>query len=293
MANVAVPEKTLEHWASQYLLYRYRSKVALWWPVAGQDIDIAWLPNRPGKAVQIELKTVTVSGAGLQDVKVDLGQLWEYSHLPPSQQPFYAFPRPDWTGELAAEARRHRIPVTDLAFSRSGPGWWFADWMVVLTTAQVARVLATDLARHGSRSRKASKRLVRYDFTHGSTPIITWSNGKSPSPRPLPWRQFWDTIQNCGQVGWPQLIRLPYQYLTTTAHYSADQVRGLLRTAANDAELRGADLITLVPDADGGFQVAPEDTVNLAPDFGSAEPEDGIEDHRQLVYLDANAMSGT
>jgi threonine dehydrogenase-like Zn-dependent dehydrogenase len=40
------------------------------------------LPTRPGKAVQLELKTTTVAGAGLHDVSVDLGQLWEYRQRP-------------------------------------------------------------------------------------------------------------------------------------------------------------------------------------------------------------------
>ena len=59
----------------------------------------------PGKAAQLELKTTTPAGTGLADVNVDLGQLWEYSHKPLGRQPFYAFPWPDWDGNLAAVAR--------------------------------------------------------------------------------------------------------------------------------------------------------------------------------------------
>jgi hypothetical protein len=66
--SVSVPEKTLEHWSSQYLTYRYRSKAALWWPASREDINVRWLPNRPGKAVQLELKTTTVVNPGLHDV---------------------------------------------------------------------------------------------------------------------------------------------------------------------------------------------------------------------------------
>ncbi len=71
------PEKTLEHWSSQYVIYLYRSMAALWWPASGQDIDVRWLPARPGKAVQLELKTTTVVRPGVHDVMVDLGQLRE------------------------------------------------------------------------------------------------------------------------------------------------------------------------------------------------------------------------
>jgi hypothetical protein len=69
--SVSVPEKTLEHWSSQYVTYLYYSWAALWWPTRGQDIDVRLLPTRPGKAVQLELKTTTVAGAGLHDVWVD------------------------------------------------------------------------------------------------------------------------------------------------------------------------------------------------------------------------------
>ncbi len=33
--NVSVPEKTLEHWASLCVAYRYQSLAAQWWPVNG------------------------------------------------------------------------------------------------------------------------------------------------------------------------------------------------------------------------------------------------------------------
>ncbi|WP_405065013.1 hypothetical protein OG558_23965 [Kribbella sp. NBC_01510] len=113
--TVSAPEKTLEHWASQYLAYRFKSKAALWWPTAGQDIDVAWLPARPGKALQLELKTTTVIGVTRHEVRVDLGQLWDYHQRPLSRQPFYVFPRPDWIGELASVATSHGVPVTELA----------------------------------------------------------------------------------------------------------------------------------------------------------------------------------
>jgi hypothetical protein len=46
---VSVPEKTLEHWASQYLLFRFRSKARVWWPAFGTDIDVRNLPSQaPG-----------------------------------------------------------------------------------------------------------------------------------------------------------------------------------------------------------------------------------------------------
>jgi hypothetical protein len=70
---VSVPEKTLEHWSSQYINNRFHTHVALWWPARGEDIKVRWLPARPGKAVQLELKTTTVTGSMSHEVRVDLG----------------------------------------------------------------------------------------------------------------------------------------------------------------------------------------------------------------------------
>lgn len=99
------------------------------------DIDIQALPTQPGKAVQLELKTITPAGPGRHKVNVDLGQLWEYSQKPLSRQPFYAFPRPHWDGELAAAARADGQDATELAVQRSKTGWWFGDWMIVMAAA--------------------------------------------------------------------------------------------------------------------------------------------------------------
>jgi hypothetical protein len=117
--SVSVPEKTLEHWSSLYLTYRYRSQVALWWPTRGEDIDVQMLPTTPGKAVQLELKTTTPAGTGLHDVNVDLGQLWEYSHKPLGRQPFYAFPGRTGTGTWLPWPGRNNRARRSLS-SRSG-----------------------------------------------------------------------------------------------------------------------------------------------------------------------------
>jgi len=138
---VSVPEKTLEHWSSQYLNYRFKSKASLWWPAVGEDVNIAWLPRRPGKAVQLELKTTTVSASGYHDAMIDVRQLREYLQLPLSHQRFYAFPSPTWVGELKTAVAGHGISATELAYQRSGRQWWFAEWMVVMTAAEVARAL--------------------------------------------------------------------------------------------------------------------------------------------------------
>lgn len=290
--SVSVPEKTLEHWSSQYLTYRYRSKAALWWPTSREDIDVRWLPMRPGKAVQIELKTTTLAGAGLHDVLVDLGQLWEYRQRPIWQQPFYAFPWPDWPGNLTAVAIANGRPVTELGFGRSGPGWWFADWMVVLTAAQVAGVLYKELLAHGCPKRGSKRRLVRLDLSRSlSNPVVTWGSGAT-WPQFVRWRDFWTELEQCGRVGWPQLIRLPAWCTRVQGHLPRLKVAGLLREAASMIEMGEWDddeqLVTLVPDADGNYDLAPDPGLN--PDEPHADRADEIPDHRQVVFLEARAL---
>ena len=295
--SVSVPEKTLEHWSSQYLAYRYLSWAALWWPARGEDIDVRWLPTRPGKAVQLEMKTTTVVRPGVHDVMVDLGQLWEYRQRPLGRQPFYAFPRPDsdWDGSLTAAAIAQGRAVTELGVSRSGAGWWFADWMIVLSAAQVADVLRKELAAHGKKQRKKRERLVRFDRSQ-SEPM--WGSGAAVAP--IGWREFWPELESCGRVGWPQLIRVPAWFVRKRGPYPTSRIVEILREAAGMEAVdlsAGEELVTLEPDADGTYQIADEAyQATLSPsgsDGDDPEEEDGNDeasDHRLVVFLDARAV---
>jgi hypothetical protein len=310
---VSVPEKTLEHWSSQYVTYRYRSNVPQWWPANGQDIDVRLLPGLPGKAVQIELKTTTPAGVGLHDVHVDLGQLWEYSQKPLGQQPFYAFPSPHWNGDLARRAKAAGLEVTELAFkrtrasSRSEPSFWFADWMVVLTTAQVAAVLSRELAAHRSRQRGTRKRLVRFNVKNGTNAV--WGNPKLPAcpPVTVTWLDFWDELEQCGREGWPQLIRLPAPAVDRLRQrdpefegedtYFRYEVAEVLRGTADIAEYwqnGGHPYMTLTPDIRGGYRIARDHAGDLdvsnqpgTGDDTTGEPDD----HRQVIFLDSRKLA--
>jgi hypothetical protein len=281
MSPVTVPEKTLEHWASQYVAYRYRSKASLWWPAAGEDIDVRSLPLRPGKAIQLEMKTATVSGTSFQDVSVDLGQLWDYHQRPLGRQPFYAFPWPFWSGGLEPAAARAGLGVTAFGVSRSR-SWWFARWMVVLTTRQVAAILSSELAKHGSRDRGVKQRLVRLDTRcapqYATDVGVTWGSGAA-APQMLRWLDFWAALDRCGEVGWPQLIRVPRQ-LFKERSYDRQGVLGLLRNAG---ESYGDDLITLEPDVNGQYRISETLMDGRRPDGD----RDGVEDRRLVVFVDA------
>jgi hypothetical protein len=289
---VSVPEKTLEHWSSQYITYRYRSNAALWWPASGEDIDVQSLPQLPGKAVQLELKTTTPTSSGLHEVKVDLGQLWEYRQRPLGHQPFYVFPQPNWPGNLKAVATAQGHEVTELAFSRSGRKWWFADWMVVLSAAEVAAVLQPELTAHNCTRRGIRKRLVLFDSTKSVNP--TWGpiHRSRAAPKGLiGWLDFWSELEQCGRVEWPQLIRLPARIVQPGVRLPRLQVAEMLQEAAGMLATQwdnNEPLVTLEPDADGSYQITPDVDGNLGePD---EDRPDEIGDHRQIVFLDARVL---
>jgi len=301
--RVSVPEKTLEHWASQYAMYRTRSQASLWWPATGQDIDVRMLPAEACKAVQLELKTTTPAGGGLQIVHIDVGQLWEYNQKPLGEQPFYAFPWPDWIGSLdvMARAQRPRREVTELAFRRSGSGWWFGDWMVVLTTRQIANVLRPELAAHPYRKRGSLKQLVQIDVTgHPKRPV--WGDPHNPAAAPtvFNWTEFWSELLRCGRDDWPQLIRLP-RFIVHRMQSAVSRRPGMYPRGLVAEMLQGAialdeqpdgdpDLVTLEPDGEGNYLTVGGLSDDLAGPGSDDDMAGEPDDHRQVVFLPVRAL---
>lgn len=280
---VTVPEKTLEHWISQYVTYRYRSHASLWWPAFGQDIDVRSLPARPGKAIQLEVKTSTVTAPDRHDVYIDLQQLRRYRQRPFSHQPFYVFPKPYWRGTLEQDARRLGEQVTELAFKRSGRPRWFGHWMIVLTAEQVEGVLRPHPTDSGSR------RLVRFKI--GGTGVVTseWANRALPSL--VSWSDFWEVLNRCGLPDWPQIVRLP-TWLDVEGYTSthAGMVRALGIAAA---ELQGGlseELATYGSTGTGGFIRAPDDRRNN-PLIEPVSRRGDFDESRQIVFIDAERFA--
>lgn len=306
---VSVPEKTLEHWCSQYIALRYKSRVALWWPARGQDIDFRLLPAAPGKAIQLELKTTTVTGPGLHEVKVDLGQLWEYRQRALGHQPFYVFPEPGWPGNLEETANAQGRAVTELAYRRSGPGWWFADWLMVMTAGEVAEVLAKELKEHGSPDRGKPARLVRYDVakpTPDGRPSAEWGAAGDTSFGPVRWREFWSELERCGRPDWPQLVRVPARLVKEErGPFHHQDIGWIFRNLVPDWPKVAADgmrdpiaatqerFVTLIPDAEGTYRVsrsAGDTTDTRQQPTDDTEVRDEYIDLRQVVFLDASAL---
>lgn len=300
--TVNIPEKTVEHWVSMYITYRFSSKAALWWPTQGEDIAIEALPQRPGKAIQLEIKTVRPGAGVTHDVNVDIGQLWEYLQRP--CPPYYVIPWPTWSGDLrvAAAAATPVVPVTEIAFARSND-WWFGSWVRVLTPQQVKAVMANELAAHGRRKRGNIRRLVRID-PNGKPPL--WGpKGAAGGPVPIPWRDFWSQIASCGSPGWPQIIRLPARVLPSGSSFALSELRAQLVSLGSgkqderDEEVKPGshisqvfdDLVTLAPSSNGNYTVVSDEAAQL--DVPRRSEEDLLfEDHRQVAFLDARAIMG-
>lgn len=271
--TVSVPEKTLEHWASQYLTYRYKSKVSLWWPTRGEDVDVRSLPHRPGKAVQLEMKTATPRAGNSQEVRVDLAQLARYRSRPLYQQPFYVFPLPPWTGNIARAASMWRVAPSELAFSRVGRVRWFANWLHVLTAAQVESVVAPG----GLSGQTSVVPLVRFD---PKSAVRTWGRGTVANPTTIAWRDLWKRLELCGQADWPQIVRVPAAIMAAEGDLlTSASLRQLLTRSTSGWDGDG-DLETIAA-FEGGF-----DTVALP--MRSEPIVVSQTDHRQVVFMDAD-----
>ncbi|WP_216896595.1 hypothetical protein [Nocardia alni] len=287
--SVSVPEKTFEHWVSQYILYRFRSKALLWWPAFGADVLTGGLPRRPGKAVSFELKTTTTTGGNpnRHHIDIDLGQLWNYVNHPLGLQPFYVFPIPNWSGSLDTFARRRGMHVTDLAFRRSGSNWWFANWTVAMPARDVAKVLAGPLKRHGSPNLGVRERLLTIDVDPSKrTRIVHWA--ATPSRPLVQWREFWDRIQECGAIDWPQRIVVAADALPRAkSSLSYQEARAALvwdMGGEQNAELVILDLV------EPNQYVVRERLTTAVFEVDESADGQGY-DHRAVVFMDATLLS--
>ena len=287
---VSVPEKTLEHWVSQYVLYRFKSNALVWWPVAGEDVRVQ-LPGRPGKVILLEIKTATVQPRGRHEVSIDVGQLWDYLQKPLVDQPFYAFPLPRWDGVLndpSTRAWRRGRPPSELAFSRSGSRLWFADWMVVMTTKEVASSLAGPITPTPKGGPRAFQRLVSIAPTTG---VESWALTR-PSPQPRGWRDFWDAEVACGTPTWPQQMLVYRHHVPSGQGLDYQEAVEALRRSIREAREFGerwsdSELVSLQPTSPDSWNVVDTDRAH-SNDPG--EGDDIHERHRVAVFLTAEAI---
>lgn len=180
---VSIPEKTIEHWLSLYLNYRYASKISMWLPVIGEDIQVHPLTNRVSKQFWFEVKTTSWhsnESACLHKLKVNLKQLWAYSDK--GGFDYYVFPVPFWPGDVSSVYER--LTCADFMHRRSGARW-FVNWMFVVS--------GDDLRAYLHRLGISTRQGVR---TIGSFPCDVFP--EVPGLRIVSLKEFLTTMDNCG-----------------------------------------------------------------------------------------------
>lgn len=161
--------------------------------------------------------------------------------------------------------------------------------MVVLTTAEVERVLRNELAAHGSRRRGSKTRLVRFDLTVSGHAVTTWGAGASQPTYIVEWRDLWTALDGCGRPWWPQMVRIPLRLLPHDGIVPHLRILALLRQAAQSFDSDDVEMISLEPNGEGAFRVAVDIDGNTIGT--SAGNEEAAEDRRQIVFVDANAFT--
>lgn len=243
---VSLPEKTLEHWLSIHLTYRYRAKVSLWWPSSGEDITAGDLPTVPGKQFWLEAKTVTwLASPRVHSLKVNLWQLWKYgdSALNPMGVPdYYVFPAPPFAGHITDPglswlAGRDKSWI---GFQSKSGNDWFAHWTWVLPGSELRRVLSVQLADWSTHGR--SKK-TQFEIATVAAGRFTWAVPPKKSLL-LRWRQFLELMDTCGSPGWGSLMATPRNSESTSTGPSIRQT--FLSMKDDDAQKRAfGDLVQL------------------------------------------------
>jgi len=199
----SVPEKTLEHWCSIHLGYRYRAKLLMSWPSVGADVDISPSPGVFGKRFWLELKTTEWKDKlSRHELNIDLNQLAAYGRQ--SVPDYYVFPRPPWNGVLSAStAWLGTTAHQQLAYQSHSAHKWFAEWMWVIPGACLRTSLAAELAALRPGSKKTNSVIAWF-----STTGEWWARGLDKQPQ-LHWRKFWQRMSECGDATWAAQFLLP------------------------------------------------------------------------------------
>jgi hypothetical protein len=192
----SIPEKTLEHWASIYVLNRFPNS-AMWWPASGEDVLVD-LPqvaaSGPGETLALELKTTAFTD-GRHVLTIDVKQLARYLD-PPSGPPlpvYYVFPIPHWDGPLTS--RHGVVPVASNRTIAAPPQWrrhaagpsWFGNWLYVMSAQSLSHALSI-----GWQSLKTTRLFsVKAPHAVGSEPDWPALFPRIPPAPPIPWPDFW------------------------------------------------------------------------------------------------------
>lgn len=235
----SIPEKTLEHWASRYLAYRYRTFLGLWWPVDGADIMVEDVHLRIGKSFWLELKTTVVEPASpdKHTLKIDLWQLNNY-HDPAAGAPpvYYVFPRPMWAGDIGSTTGLSWLGSTsrtELAHRRAAAKW-FGEWTRVVPGWELFQLAQPTIAQHqlAGTLKGATATVGTWDSAHKKWKVSKKFRGLREGWR---WPDFWDVMQTCGSDVMPALFAVP-------GRRNASSTRAKLKTRLDPRDLNGEQI---------------------------------------------------
>lgn len=206
----SIPEKTLEHWCSIHLTYRYRARLRMWWPTAGEDIDVSGGPLVPGKRFWLELKTTEwKKTAKRHDLSIDLDQLAAYGTHPVPD--FYVFPTPPWSGILGQAPKptwAGRLDPSDFAYQTHSGDKWFPNWLYVVPGATLRRIVSRLPAKTPrkpnapkGKHKKTPKPKNSLRIAEISGDKLTWLIPPPPPGEFLLWHDFWKKMESCGDSG--------------------------------------------------------------------------------------------
>lgn len=189
-----------------HLSYRYRAKLLMWWPTAGQDIDIIGSPQTWGKRFWLELKTTeSISTKAFQghELAIDLYQLREYGkqNIPD----YYVFPTPEWVGVLgqtSSNAWLGGLAKERLAYQSHARDHWFAEWTWVVPGWAIRDALASQLSALPP-SKPKRPQPQPYTVARIEAGVITWVSPELDEMPSLAWREFWKKMERCGDEDWP------------------------------------------------------------------------------------------
>lgn len=275
------PEKTLEHWCSIHLTYRYRAKLLMWWPAVTADIEITQPAGMWGKRFWLELKTTEWNGTKARhELRIDLAQLAAYGQQPIPD--YYVFPIPPWDGVLG-DLSSYRWLATGrerLAYESWSGDHWFVHWTRVVPGWVLRQHLHAELAALAPGKKK---QLLIGTISNGVLRPVGTALQAAPQ---LPWRDFWAHMDSCGDDTWGA------QFLLRTGALPGGAAQTPTRSDLATA-LRGLRDTHAVPTAD-----TPVATYTPLGDVYAPTPSTGRYDafdwasHRSLATLTQEAIRG-
>ena len=179
----------------------------MWWHSKTADIQVVNAPSTWGKRFWLELKTTEWRSGPRQqrhDLEVDLDQLDRYGQQ--AIPDYYVFTTPPCLGVLhpsSASAWLRGLAPELLAYQSWSAEKWFAEWTWVGPGWALRQALHAQIVALSSSANR------RHRIAEIRTGDLTWVSPVTNSISLLPWKDFWNSMDQCGDKDWPAQFLLP------------------------------------------------------------------------------------